>query len=411
MRNRTIRFNLTFLLCQFLVTFVAIVFVIFIDAISITDIITSHPITNFLYIYYSRKYMDDSNYNLFCTCGNFYIRIDMFYYPIFDLNLLNKEPNTTMQELTTKIQEQGGLKLSQVSLSMIKNSCKRGHDLSHFLLEDTLENIPIEVESGHEKDKTTDDYYTNLLFDKTKLARLKDDIVSEIKTEIKTAINEKFDKIELMKHQDESNKEHTLKKQLDSLRQDFLENNKLINHLFKEYKSLSSLLQATVSPWLPQKSQNENSNLNINSSPVCKNFETPAKNLPQISKSNRRVPPNRLIIDNKLRNNNGEVAPNKLIIDEQFKNNIQECFSKKQSKMNLENQLADIRIRKHQAFISRNAINSNDSFINQKVRDNISVIPESTETTNHKNKNDCKNANTKYKKIKKKTVLVVGDSK
>ena len=66
-------------------------------------------------------------------------------------------------------------------------------------------------------------------------------------------INEKFDKIELMKHQDESNKEHTLKKQLDSLRQDFLENNKLINHLFKEYKSLSSLLQATVSPWLPQK--------------------------------------------------------------------------------------------------------------------------------------------------------------
>ena len=71
------------------------------------------------------------------------------------------------------------------------------------------------------------------------------------------------------------------------------------------------------------------------------------------------------------------MAPNKLIIDEQFKDNIQECFSKKQSKMNLENQLADIRKRKHQAFINRNAINANDSFINQKVRDNISVNPES----------------------------------
>ena len=104
------------------------------------------------------------------------------------------------------------------------------------------------------------------------------------------------------------------------------------------------------------------------------------------------------------------MAPNKLIIDEQFKDNIQECFSKKQSKMNLENQLADIRKRKHQAFINRNAINANDSFINQKVRDNISVIPEPTETRNHKNKNDSKNANTKYKKIKKKTVLVVGNS-
>ena len=221
-------------------------------------------------------------------------------------------------------------------------------------------------------------------------------------------INEKFDKIELMKHQDESNKDHTLKKQLDSLRQDFSENNELINHLFKEYKSLSSLLQATVSPGLPQKPRNENSNLNINSSPVCRNFETPTKNLPQMSKSNRGVPPNRLIINNKLRNNNEEVAPNKLIIDEQFKNNIQECFSKKQSKMNLENQLADIRKRKHQAFKNRNAIKANDSFINQKVRDNISVTPESTGTTNQ---NDSKNANTKYKKIKKKTVLVVGDSK
>ena len=120
---------------------------------------------------------------------------------------------------------------------------------------------------------------------------------------------------ELTKHQHENNKEQTLKKQLDSLRQDFLENNEIINHLFKEYKSLSSFLQATVSPWLPQNSHNENSNLNINSSPVCNNFETPTKNPPQISKSNVGVPP---------------VAPNKIIIDEDFKNNVQECFSKKQ---------------------------------------------------------------------------------
>ena len=54
-----------------------------------------------------------------------------------------------MQEVTTKIQEQGALQLSQVSLIMVKNSCKCGHDLTHFLLEDTSENIPIEVESGH----------------------------------------------------------------------------------------------------------------------------------------------------------------------------------------------------------------------------------------------------------------------
>ena len=115
-------------------------------------------------------------------------------------------------------------------------------------------------------------------------------------------------------------------------------------------------------------------------------------------------------MNNQLINNNGGVAPNKLVIDEQFKNNMQECFSKKQRKINLENQLADIRKRKHQVFINRNVIHVNDLFINLKVRDNISIITESTEIINHKNKNDSKNANTKYKKIKKKTVLVIGDS-
>ena len=98
-----------------------------------------------------------------------------------ELYLLNVEPNTTMQEVTTKIQEQGGLQLSQVSLSMVKNSCKCGHDLTYVLLEDTSDNIHIEVESGLEKGRTTNDYYTNLLFEKNKLARLKDDIVSELK--------------------------------------------------------------------------------------------------------------------------------------------------------------------------------------------------------------------------------------
>ena len=70
----------------------------------------------------------------------------------------------------------------------------------------------------------------------------------------------------------------------------------------------------------------------MNSLPVGRNFETPTKNPPQLSKSNRGVLPNRLIINNKLRNNNGEVAPNKLIIDKQFKNNIQDDSQKSKVK-------------------------------------------------------------------------------
>ena len=45
---------------------------------------------------------------------------------------LNVEPNTTMQEVRAKIQEQGALEFFQVSLSMVKNSCKCEHDLSHY---------------------------------------------------------------------------------------------------------------------------------------------------------------------------------------------------------------------------------------------------------------------------------------
>ena len=78
---------------------------------------------------------------------------------------------------------------------------------------DTLENIPIEVLSEQEEDKTTEaNHYINLLFEKTKLAKLKDDMVSEIKIEIKTVINAKLDKIKLTRHQDDSNTEHELKK-------------------------------------------------------------------------------------------------------------------------------------------------------------------------------------------------------
>ena len=72
-----------------------------------------------------------------------------------------------------------------------------------------------------------------------------------------------------------------------------MENNKVMNHLLKEYKTLSSPLQTTVSP---QNSHNENSNLNINCPPVCNNFETPTKNPPQTPKNYGEVPPNRLIM-------------------------------------------------------------------------------------------------------------------
>ena len=62
----------------------------------------------------------------------------------------------------------------------------------------------------------------------------------------------------------------------------------------------------------------------------------------------------------------------------------------------------------HRIVFGTNRVN--DPFNNLKVRDNINIIPESTERISQKNKNNSTNANTKYKKIKNKIVLVVGDS-
>ena len=51
-----------------------------------------------------------------------------------EFHLLNVEPNTTMQEVATKIQEQGGLQLSQASLSMVKIHANVGMNSPTFYL-------------------------------------------------------------------------------------------------------------------------------------------------------------------------------------------------------------------------------------------------------------------------------------
>ena len=65
-------------------TLVAIVFVIFVDTISITDI-SSQAITDvstILFEYSHKNFCRDSNYNLLCMCDNFCTHIDMLHYTI-----------------------------------------------------------------------------------------------------------------------------------------------------------------------------------------------------------------------------------------------------------------------------------------------------------------------------------------
>ena len=53
---------------------------------------------------------------------------------------------------------------------MVKDSYKCGHDVTHYLLEDTSESIPVEFEPGHEENGATEgNHYINLFFKKPSL--------------------------------------------------------------------------------------------------------------------------------------------------------------------------------------------------------------------------------------------------
>ena len=78
---------------NFFVTFVAIVFVIFVNTISIRHTILSYLITEvsailFKYLLSAKLHVLRFHYNLFCINDNFYTHIDMFHYSVFDFNYL-----------------------------------------------------------------------------------------------------------------------------------------------------------------------------------------------------------------------------------------------------------------------------------------------------------------------------------
>ena len=84
---------LTFLLLKIINIFVAIVFAIFINTISISDKTLSHANTevstiHFTYLLFSQIHVLGFQRYCFCTDDNFYFHIDMFYYSICNWNYI-----------------------------------------------------------------------------------------------------------------------------------------------------------------------------------------------------------------------------------------------------------------------------------------------------------------------------------
>ena len=84
------------------------------------------------------------------------------YYRNRNKNILTVDvkPDETMKEVATKVQDKGGLKPCQVSVTVVNNICNCGKRIEHLLLESLDNPIEIEIESELETENSMKDSFT-----------------------------------------------------------------------------------------------------------------------------------------------------------------------------------------------------------------------------------------------------------
>ena len=70
------------------------------------------------------------------------------------------KPDDTMKEVAAKIQDKGGLKPCQVSVTMVSNVCHCGKRTEHLLLESFDNPTEIEIDSELEIDNAMENSFT-----------------------------------------------------------------------------------------------------------------------------------------------------------------------------------------------------------------------------------------------------------
>ena len=202
---------------------------------------------------------------------------------------LEINPEETMQQITEKIQDKGGIRPCNVILTKIDTRCHCGNfSLQEFLLGDISEEIDICLLSPDEADinetKATEieepALPTTNISDEDKLKQMKNDLLCNLRAELKNILEENKKDTEAISGI--SYKKHigVLQEQLDYLKGEIIEKNKIICNLTPAMtKNSSTPLKGSKSPWLPTAKANEFIDHSTSTSPLCLDANTPKLNL------------------------------------------------------------------------------------------------------------------------------------
>ena len=152
---------------------------------------------------------------------------------------LEINPEETMQQVTEKIQDKGGIRPCNISLTKINTRCHCGNfSLQEFLLADTSKEIdicllsPDEADINEAKVQFTESEELTLpiinISDEDKLKQMKDDLLCNLSAELKNILA--VNKIDTDINNRISYKKHieVLQEQLDYLKGEIIEKNKII---------------------------------------------------------------------------------------------------------------------------------------------------------------------------------------
>ena len=191
--------------------------------------------------------------------------VDMKVYyrkPSNNIFTMDKKPDETMKEVAAKMQFKGGLNPCHVSVNMVNNVCVCGKRIKHLLLESLYNLIEIEIDSELEIDNFTEDSFTyvNRLYEKAKLKQVKNEVLGDLRNELKTTIENQFK---------ESCNETSRHKQ---------NNGDFIALLKEEIQYLKGeLMEFLWFLWLLVDTSSENLGFTLDTPPKCLNLNTPSQ--------------------------------------------------------------------------------------------------------------------------------------
>ena len=118
--------------------------------------------------------------------------------------------------------------------------------------------------------------YINRLHEEAKLKQLKNDVLCDLRNELKTIMENQFKESchETSRKKQNNDVIALLKKEIEYLKGKLMGKNKVISNLIGFYKSLSGSLQDNSSPWLSVDKNSEYKDFTLDTPPKCLNLST-----------------------------------------------------------------------------------------------------------------------------------------